>query len=485
MITKRTRGIVAAGHRLTVDAAATILRDGGNAIDAGIAALAMSCVCEPVLSSPGGGGFAMLKDGGSGAVSLVDFFAQTPLQRRQTGTAGSREIHADFGTATQAFHIGPATSATPGFFAGIEDLHRRGAVMPLAELFAPAVKAARDGITITPYQHYLSTVVQPILTASDRAAELFAPTGYLPGIGERFRNPGLADALEIISHTGFASSPVGQSVAEFQAASGNLTSQDLVAYQSIERTPLSIRIGPATVHLNPLPAASGTLIAHSMANLAEPSAIGIARALDETDRARKAAGTDLARLLTAPQRQRGTTHISTIDAGGNACAITVSNGEGNGELVGDFGFMLNNILGEEDVNPHLTGDWPVNTRLSSMMCPSLIEADNGGIVALGSGGSNRIRSAISQVITQHCLLGKNLADSVTAPRLHVEGGHLDFEDLFEPAERQNLCEAFADHRAWPERNMFFGGVHAAGLDPDGNPEAAGDSRRDGEVVIVA
>ncbi len=482
---KTSRGVIAAGHQLTANAGADILCNGGTAIDAGIAALAMSCVCEPVLSSPGGGGFAMLKSGGSGAVSLIDFFAQTPIERRQPGQEGSYEIHADFGTATQAFHIGPATSATPGFFAGIEHLHRQGAIVPLAELFAPAIKAARNGITITPYQYYLSTVVRPILTATRTAGRLFAPSGILPQAGETFWNPGMADALEILSRSGFTSSPVGKSVAENQAESGNLSLQDLAAYQAMERAPLSIQIGSAKVHLNPLPAASGTLIAHSLANLEMPSVIGIARALDETDRARRAAGSDLGSLLKAPIRQRGTTHISTIDASGNACAITVSNGEGNGELVGEFGFMLNNILGEEDVNPHLTGDWPADTRLSSMMCPSLIETGDGGIIALGSGGSNRIRSAISQVIAQHCLLDKNLEDAITAPRLHVEGGHLDFEDLFDPAERQMLCEAFPDHRAWPEPNMFFGGVHVTSIDREGNLSGAGDSRRDGVVVLVS
>lgn len=485
MTTKQPKGIVAAGHRLTADAAATIMRNGGTAIDAGIAALAMSCVCEPVLSSPGGGGFAMLKNGANGTVSVIDFFTQTPIERRQPGQRGSREIHADFGTATQAFHIGPATSATPGFFAGVEALHRQGAVMPLSDLFAPAIEAAHKGITITAYQHYLSTVVRPILTATGPAAELFAPSGDLPKPGETFSNPGLADVFEIIGSRGFASSPVAQSIAYSQANSGNLTIRDLEAYRAMERVPLTIRVGSATVHLNPPPAASGTLIAHSLAILAEPDACGIAHALDETDYARRAAGSDLASLLTAPMRQRGTTHISIIDAEGNACAITVSNGEGNGELVGEYGFMLNNILGEEDVNPHLTGDWTVDSRLSSMMCPSLIETADGGIVALGSGGSSRIRSAISQVIAQHCLLDKTLEEAVAAPRLHVEGGHLDFEDLFEPDQRKMLCEAFPDHRAWPEPNMYFGGVHAVGLGRNGNFSGAGDTRRDGMVTLVA
>ncbi len=478
------KGIVAAGHRLTANTAADILRAGGSAIDAAIAALAMSCLCEPVLSSPGGGGFAMLRNGATGHATLMDFFPQTPIERRQGGNDGVHEIHANFGTATQAFHIGPATSATPGFLAGIEALHEKGATMGLADLFAPTVQAARQGITITPYQHYLSTVVEPILTASTAAANLYYPGGNMPKPGEIFNNPGMADAFEIMGHGGFFGSPVGEATIGEQKAKGNLTRKDLAEYEVAERHPLAVRSGTSTIHMNPLPAASGTLIAHSLAQLASPQPVDIARALLATGRARRHPNGDLGQLLETPLRQRGTTHISVIDAAGNACAVTVSNGEGNGELVGDFGFMLNNILGEEDVNPLGTEDWPLNTRLSSMMCPALIETEDGSIVALGSGGSNRIRSAIMQVIVRHCLQGKNLESAITAPRLHVEGEHLDFEDLFTHGERQKLCQTFSDHRAWHEPNMFFGGVHAVRMDVNGGFSGTGDARRDGVVIQV-
>ena len=477
-----TKGVVAAGHRRTADAAAGVLAAGGTATDAAIAALAMSCVSEPVLSSPGGGGFAMIRDASDGSVSVIDFFPHTPIERRQPAGVGVREVHADFGNATQAFHIGPATSATPGFFAGISALHQRGATLPLFDLFAPAVEAARNGVSVTPYQHYLSVVVRPILEATPAASQLFAPGGGLPEAGELFSNPALADALEVMAGAGFSGSEIERQIVKSQISSGHLTAGDLSAYQAIEREPLRIRIGSGTVHLNPLPAASGTLVAHSIANLVTTDPAGIARALDGTDSARRqnAAGLD----PDVPVRQRGTTHVSVIDAAGNACAVTISNGEGNGEPVGGFGFMLNNVLGEEDVNPDGAEGWPVDTRLASMMCPTMIEDADGGFTALGSGGSNRIRSAILQVIARHCLDHSDLEASVTAPRLHVERGHLDFEDFFSAEERQGLLSAFPDHRSWPEHNMFFGGVHATCVDGDGNFSGVGDTRRDGVAIVV-
>ncbi len=478
------KGVVAAGHRRTAEAAEEILHAGGTAVDAAIAALVMACVCEPVLASPGGGGFAMVRDGSTGDISLIDFFPQTPLQRRQSGKTGVYKIIADFGAATQAFHIGPATSATPGFSSGIAMLHQKGGSIKLADLFLPAIKAARDGIKITPFQHYLATVVQPILTATPSASKLFTSQGEMLAVGNVFKNPGLADALELLAHSGTFDNKVARAIIDLQEQSGHLTSVDLSAYRAIERRPLALKLGASTVHLNPLPAASGALVAHSLDRLERPGAVELAGALRTTGRARHRAGSDLHKILVQPIRAKGTTHISVIDHHGNACALTTSNGEGNGELVGEFGFMLNNILGEEDVNPAGATGWPEDIRLSSMMCPSIIEHADGSIVALGTGGSNRIRSAIAQVVMRHCLEHMDLAQAVTAPRLHVEGDHLDFEDFFSAKHRQALCADFADHRAWPERNMFFGGVHAVRRAGDGQLSGVGDARRDGLIVIA-
>ena len=476
------RGVVAAGHPLTARAAADQLRCGGTAVDAAIAALAMACVTEPVLCSPGGGGFAMLRDPESGAVSLIDFFPQTPKQRRSDGSTGVTKIFADFGTTTQAFRIGPGTTASPGFFAGLAALHGAGGSIPLPELFAPAARAARDGILITPFQHYLAMVVRPIVTATDRSAALFAPAGDVLEPGATFTNPGLADALEVLATAGFCDSDVGRAVLNLQAR-GNLTHDDLQSYRAVERAPLSLRVGEATVYLNPPPAAGGTLVAHSIGQLSEPDQGAFARALAATDRAKQEAsgelGIDLSRL-----RQQGTTHISVIDRDGAACAVTTSNGAGNGEIAAPFGFMPNNILGEDDVNPAGPAAWPLDARLSSGMCPTLVEGDDGSITALGSGGSNRIRSAIAQVILQLCLKHAELDSAIEAPRMHIENGHLDFEDFFDDDTRSQLTSMFSDHRAWPDHNLFYGGVHAARLDGSGILMGAGDQRRDGVALVV-
>lgn len=461
-----------------------MLRNGGNAIDAAIAALAMSCVCEPVLASPGGGGFAMIRSGESGNTTLLDFFPQTPRQKRGGSSEGFQSITADFGSATQVFHIGPATVAAPGFLAGLAALHAQGGTFSFTDLFAPAIEAARTGHIITTYQHYLSTVVRPILTATEAARALYAPAGDLPAAGSLFRNPGLGDMYEELADGDWLQTAIAGQILKEQELGGHLTRADLTGYRVESRAPLSINLGEATVHLNPPPAAGGALIRYALMHLEGRDRTAFAGALDAADRARLAARGDLKLLLDRPMRQQGTTHISTVDADGNACSVTVSNGTGNGEIVGGYGFMLNNILGEADVNPHGSADWPMNRRLASMMCPALIDIPDGRLIALGSGGSSRIRSAVFQVVARLCLEEAALEDAVRTSRLHVEDGHLDLELPGAEADISALKGLFPDHRIWPEKNMFFGGVHAVSTDGQGAFSGIGDSRREGAAVIV-
>ncbi|WP_428688171.1 gamma-glutamyltransferase [Roseibium sp.] len=481
---RQAKGTIAAGHQLTVEAGAEMLREGGNAFDAAIAALATACVCEPVLASPGGGGFAMIRNGGSGKTTLLDFFPQTPKQKRGDCSAGFRSITADFGAATQVFHIGPATVAAPGFFAGLTALHESGATLSLADLFAPAIRIGKTGHRVTGYQHYLSTVVRPILTATAPAKKLFAPSADLPAAGSVFYNPEIADLFAEWAQSDWLQTGIAGQVLAEQNDGGHLTREDLEGYRVHAREPLCVDLDGATVYLNPPPAACGTLIRYALTHLDAFDVTGMARALHLTDQARLAARGDLAQLLDRPMRQKGTTHISVADAEGNACSVTVSNGTGNGELVAGYGFMLNNILGEEDVNPAGRADWPVDTRLASMMCPTLIDAPGGGLIALGSGGSNRIRSAIFQVVARICLGHAGLEEAVRAPRLHIENGHLDVEAPGVVSALPQLKVLFPDHCIWPEKNMFFGGVHAVCADGSGRFSGIGDHRREGAAVVV-
>jgi gamma-glutamyltranspeptidase/glutathione hydrolase len=505
----KTKGVVAAGHELTARAAAEILEDGGNAFDAALAGVFMTFVAEAVFSSPGGGGFLMARRACRDDANLLDFFAETPLKRRPESEVSFYPIHADFGPAKQEFHIGPGASATPGVVPGLFAMHEALGRLPMKRLVEPAVCAARQGFPLTDFQAYLFTVIAPILTASPGATAIFAPGGTLMKPGATFRNEELAETLAWLAEDGarlFVDGDVGKAIVEQSRDSGGyLTHDDLARYRIAWREPLYWRHANAIVALNPPPAASGALIAFGLgflAALAEHGraidAIALHAAMEATNEARTSHAEALAtRLVNGqlakeigeaarhPAAYRGTTHVSVIDAEGNAAAVSLSNGEGNGEIVGKFGFMLNNMLGEEDLAAEGLGTWREGVRLSSMMAPTIILQTDGTVTALGTGGSNRIRSAILQVAVNLIDRGMSLEDAVKAPRLHVErDGKTSFEPGFTEREERALLALGERAHAWPERNLFFGGVHAARRNPKGNVEGAGDPRRQGIALLV-
>jgi gamma-glutamyltranspeptidase/glutathione hydrolase len=504
----KQRSVVAAGHELTARAAAEILEDGGNAFDACVAGLFMTFVAEAVFASPGGGGFLMARRAGSDAVTLFDFFAETPRKRRPESEVDFFPIHADFGPAKQQFHIGVGSSATPGMVPGLFAMHEELCRLPMRRLVEPAVRAARAGFPLSAFQAYLLIVIAPILKATTGVAKIFAPDGRLLQAGETFSNPDLAETIEWLAEDGarlFLDGDVGEAIAAQQRDGGYLTHADLADYRVARRKPILWQHDGATVALNPPPAASGALIAFGLGYvqaLADAGraldALALKETMQATNEARASHGEGLAAKLADgvlaknmreaarhPAAHRGTTHVSVIDRDGNAASASLSNGEGNGSIVGRFGFMLNNMLGEEDLSPEGLGKWREGVRLSSMMAPTIILQPNGTVVPLGTGGSNRIRTAILQVAVNLLDYRLSLADAVEAPRLHLErDGTLSFEPGL-PDSVQSAFRALGERaHAWPERNLFFGGVHAARRFADGGVEGAGDPRRGGVAIVV-
>ena len=502
------RAAVAAGHAVTADAAADILSDGGNAFDAALAAMLTACIPEVVLSSMGGGGCLMAYMAESGELRLYDFFVQTPRYKKPVSEIDFRPICADFGPATQEFHIGAGATATPGMVPGLYAVHTDLARLPMSRIVEPAIHAARSGVPMSAFHAYLFQVIPSILMASPEAKALFAPHGKLLGEGEIYRNPDLADMLEALVREGpelFSHGDVARAILrQSDDLGGQLCAADLADYQVIRREPLIWRMGDAAIALNPPPAASGPLIAYSLALADHLRARGIpldavarARIMQQTNAARAETGEDLAGLAN-PDRlaasfaaldglspaYRGTTHISVVDGEGNAAAVTFSNGEGNGLIVEGTGIMLNNMLGEEDLFPAGFHRWTPNRRLSTMMAPTLIRR-NGVLTAMGSGGSNRIRTAILQVALDLIDQDMALAPAVAAPRVHVEKcDTVSYEGTLDEGERDRLLRAFPNAQGWPEPNMFFGGVHAVRRATDGTVEAAADFRRNGAARIV-
>jgi gamma-glutamyltranspeptidase / glutathione hydrolase len=490
------KGAVAAGHRLTAETAANILREGGNVFDAAIAGLWTSCVVEPVLSSIGGGGFLMARDADTTA-RLFDFFVQTPGRHRPGDEIELASVLADFGTATQEFHIGAGASATPGFVPGLFAVHAQLGRLPMTRLTEQAVEIAKGGFEITPFQAFLLDVVAPIYQWSDPVRALFARDGALPKAGSMFHNHNLGGAIEAIGREGVRIATEGEIARAMldSVEAGCLGMDDFTRYRVEDRAPLQAELAGHTLLLNPPPSCGGTLVGDMIARLRDdetqqPGIVAYARAIAATDAKWRAAKCNIGAFVEDQQlarhrtASRGTTHISVVDAQGNAAAVTVSNGEGNGHLVPGCGFMVNNMLGEEDLSPDGLHAWQEDTRMASMMAPTIASNGTRSVTALGSGGSNRIRSAVFQVLCRLFREGQSVEEAVAASRVHVERGHLDFEDTGGEEAKAKLQSAFPDHRLWAEPNLYFGGAHMVHLDMDSGLEAAGDPRRGGVAVIV-
>ncbi len=518
------KGIVAAGHPLTAGAADEILRAGGNAFDAALAALVTACATEPVMASPAAAGF-LLALPAEGKPRVYDFFAQTPALRRPESETEFTPIMADFGEAQQEFHIGKGTVAVPGMVAGLFAVHGDLGSLPIAEIMAPAIALARGGVTITPFQAYLFGVIGPTFLATKASRAIFgsAHGEGLVGEGESLRQPELADVLEALSRDGaalFYEGEIAAQIARDMAGTpgGHITAADLAAYQVIVREPLSFEYRGARIHTNPPPASGGLMVAFALKLLegrdmaalefgsADHVAL-IASVLRETGEARldMAAGNKAgeaildedfldiyrARLPGRPRARRGTTQISVIDGAGNLASLTVSNGEGSGYVVPGTGIVMNNMLGEEDLNPGGFHRWAPARRMASMMAPTAVEwpagqgLDAGRRVATGSGGSNRIRSALLQVLVNLIDYGMPLDQAVSAPRLHVEDDLLSIEGGFDLDQLGPVLDACASVQIWDRRNMFFGGAHSVeALAKDGGLSfsGAGDERRGGSVL---
>lgn len=507
--------MVAAGHPLSARAGAQALARGGGAVDAVCAAAFAAAVAESPLTGPGAGGFLLARAPG-GATTLLDFFVAVPglgPGGRGLDPADLDSFTVPFGGADQVFHIGPASVAVPGMVAGLGEAVRRLGRLPLAEVVAPAVALAREGVVLTPQAAYLHRILADMLTADAACAAVYAPGGRLLGRGERVRFADLAATLEHLGEAGPGSArdgPLASAVLGHLAATGGLlTAADLRDYAVVDRDPLRIDYRDTTLLTNPPPSSGGALIAAALRALeAGPAAGGdevahyraVVRAglaanalrdeafpadLHEEDCMERLWGR-MAEGGGPPETRRpagSTTHASAVDADGGMASLSSSNGSGSGVMVPGTGVLLNNMLGEEDLNPGGFGRLPAGRRMTSMMAPSLLLRGGEPVLALGSAGSNRLRSAILQTLVSIVDDGMAASRAVRRPRVHPEGGGVDVEGGVPDAAAAALVADGHHLRRWGEMNLFFGGVSVAGRGGAGL-DGAGDPRRGGGAAIV-
>jgi gamma-glutamyltranspeptidase/glutathione hydrolase len=486
------RGVVAAGHPLTAQAGADVLRAGGNAVDAALASLCTAFVAEPLLTGLGAGGY-MLVAPPAGEPVLLDFFVEAP------GHGADLDLRAplvgvavDFGDAVQLFNIGPSACGTYGTPAGIEAAAQRFGSVPLADLVAPAAELARRGVAVNAEQAFVFQILAPILASTPEARALYWPQGHSPGEGEVLRDPDLADALERLGREGaapFYTGDIGAAISDWVLErGGTLTREDLAAYSTIPRVPVRVEYRGREVLTNPPPNAGGILLGYTLALLERttgaPGPRELVTAMESAQSERTPEFLEgladpgfLARFMAS--RLGATTHIAVLDGDGWACSVTTTNGEGSGVVVPGTGVHVNNMMGEHDLSPLGFFTHPPGRRLPSMMAPTAVLRSGEPELVLGSAGSNRIRSAILQTIVNVVDRGMEVQAAVDAPRLHFEDGVVYVEPGIDEAP-------LADHTLARFRalNLFFGGVQAVARDAGGALSGGADPRRGGAVVAV-
>lgn len=504
---------MAGGDPATVDAVREVIEAGGNAVDGAVAGVFTAMVAESTLTSAGGGGVMMVCPA-DGEPVVFDFFTDMP-----TGCASGEEfdffrVTVDFGPATQDFHIGRGAAGVPSNVAGLLHAQERLGRLKLKAVLAPAIRAAGKGIPISGQQAMFIQMLAPILTHEPFGQALYAPEGKLLKEGDRIVMPEFAAFLEELAVEGsrmFYHGETARLIADWAKAGGLIQQSDLENYRVQERKPLECEFCGHTVLLNPPPASSGVLVDFTLTLLEKAGCTRTGRvslrelvcALEMAGQIRdkrmsNAAGSKhhfslseddwkdclkgfYERRLSPsrkpePSTTGSTTHLSVLDREGNAVSVTTTNGEGCGSMLSQAGFMLNNMLGEEDINPEGFHRHKPGSRISTMMAPTMVLHKNRPVLVTGSGGSNRIRSVLVQVLVNVFCCGMSLEQAILSPRIHYDGEMLHAESGFPKEELDGLPDELR-MKEWQGRSLFFGGAHS--VDPLGG---VGDPRRSGCAI---
>ena len=503
------RSIVASGHSLVSKAAGIALEEGGNAFDAVVAAGFAAAVAEPALTSLGGGGLMLGHSEDRGENIFFDFFVDTPgrCSKGKTGKPDFFPVTVDFSGSTQVFNVGLGSVAVPGVLKGLLHIHKQLGRMGFEDVVAPARELALGHVLNNQQAHFLH-LLYPIMTLTERGRRLYEPGGRYIEEGDALINTQTVDFFDQLCLEGDESFYRGEIASkidsEMKDGGGLLTAEDLSAFQVLEKAPLSVPYRNYQFLTSPDPSMGGTLIGLALFLSGREKLpdykwgsgeylVKSVSLMKEVERLRSAGITSPSafqifledgRAVAAAEKNmrlfsRGTTHISVADSKGNCASMTCSNGEGSGYFAPGTGVMLNNMMGEDDLHPGGFHSGEPGERVYSMMSPSLLLQDDQVKLVIGSGGSKRIRTAISQVLSQVVDFNRPLQDAVDAPRLYLDEDCLQLEPGFSDAAVKSV-EKVIPVNLWDQQNVYFGGVHAVipGV------EGAGDNRRGGSVVSV-
>jgi gamma-glutamyltranspeptidase / glutathione hydrolase len=443
---------VAAGHPATADAGIEILRDGGSAADAAVAASLASCVAETVMTGLLGGGHAIHYDAATGAAQNIDGFCAAP------SGSGAELVHLEvpFGAELVHYAVGPASCAVPGVPALLGELHARHGRLPWPRVCDPAVRLARTGVVMPPAHVACLVMLEPVMTLRE-GARMYAPEGRLLEPGDELQQPGLVTALESLAAEGAVGAYTGTIGEALLMLSddrdGLLTADDLRSYRAHWSEALEIPWRGRRV-------------------LTRGGLSGMRDALQRFDTPGLLALIDALGVPHAPETH--TTNLVAVDVEGNACVITTSLGLGSGDWLPGLDLHLNSMLGETDL---LHGTLAPGARMHSMMAPTLVLDDQGPALAIGAAGGTRLRTALLTVLAGIVDDGLTPQSAVERPRVHPAGDVVNAEPGADEAVLAALESRGRLVRRWPELHHYFGGVSALG-----RGGAAADPRRSGSAV---
>lgn len=495
-------GAVAADHPLASRAGADVLRAGGNAVDAAIAAALSSGVVQPTGSGLGGGGFAVVV-APDGTATTFDFREVAP-------GAATRDMYLPEGTSSTK---GGLAVAVPSEGIGLATLHARLGEAPLATIAGPAIAQASGGFDTGPH-------LANALLKQPHMAAIFGPGNT---------REGLAEALRAWVSTGgeaFRSGWVAQDMVDAARANGGiLTMADLAAYTVVERAPLRGEWLGRTVVTMPPPSAGGIALLQMLGATEGVSDVHCAvEAAKHAMADRAAYGGDPAFVpvdvagLVSPARiaairadcgpttfppdhyappalvpgDAGTLHISVIDGDGMAVALTttINTSFGSEVVAPRSGIVLNNEMNDFSTRPGVPNAFglvqgeanavaPGKRPLSSMTPTIVLGADGRAELAVGGSGGPTIITATFQVVRGVLEAGKSPAAAVAAPRWHHQW--LPDAVLVEPGDP---AKAVLEAHGHVTREMpSFAAVQAVLRTGEGF-DAASDPRKHGAPVIL-
>lgn len=505
-------GAIASCSQNATAAGEEILKSGGNAFDAAVACAFNLMVSNPLMCSIGGGGFAAVKTQDDD-VKILDFFDAMPGKGLDKSCFGQNinVISLGYGNGVDVIS-GHSSIGVPGTVKGLELISKRYGKMPLKEIIAPAIDDAISGVPLN------ATVAKWLTLSSEKlhwqttyAKQLLSTkSGKILQAGDNVKNKDLANTFELIGQYGsdiIYKGDIAKKISEIVLADGGIiTQKDLAEYQVIERSPIRVKYGDYYIFTNPPPSIGGITLAQmlkvvNMSDIKDYSKENVAKlakiiniAISNRYSTIKGESTDVQELYKLTDNEyifekyknilpsANTTHLSVVDKDGNCCSITMSMGYGSGVAIDGTGIVMDNVLGELELNPLGFHALTPGDRLVSGMCPTILtNKQMNDLIVAGTPGASRITTALLHTIINLCTLDKFLEDSVLAPRIHWENDMLSFERGIGIDE--NLIPSEWKIIEYKDRNMFFGGVQCARL-KDGVFEAASDPRRSGISRLV-